>query len=260
MIRDGERGIELRTILQRKADIRHDENVGIHRTRDVDGQVLGQTAVDQQAALIIHRCEHAGCRNAGAHGDGQVPFVQEYGAAAFQIRSDRAKRRRQPVEIRSVVERQRQLAQRLLQFLALDQPLRQQDLAVLQTQRQAHQEVTIVLLAPEREIAPRRRVAKSLLPVDRAHGFVDVVRTHAAGIQTADHGAHAGARDAIDGYLELFENFEHADVRHAARAAAGEHQADTGADRIGRAGGGPIRPRIVSAGAGRPRIRRQRQP
>ena len=65
---------------------------------------------------------------------------------------------------------------------------------------------------------------------------------------------------SIDGYLELFENFEHADVRHAARAAAGEHQADTGADRIGRAGGGPIRPRIVSAGAGRPRIRRQRQP
>ena len=37
----------------------------------------------------------------------------------------------------------------------------------------------------------------------------------------ADHGAHAGAGDAIDRDFQLFKNLENADVRHAARAAAG---------------------------------------
>ena len=42
---------------------------------------------------------------------------------------------------------------------------------------------------------------------------------------------------AVDGNLQILEDLEHADVRHAARAAAGQHQADPRARR--RIGGRP---------------------
>jgi len=92
---------------------------------------------------------------------------------------------------------------------------------VLDAKRQPHQKVSIVLFAPERQIAARRRIAKRLLPIQRAHGRVDLLRRHAAGIQSADDGAHAGAGDAIDGNFEFFEYLQNPDMRHAARAAAG---------------------------------------
>jgi hypothetical protein len=78
------------------------------------------------------------------------------------------------IEVRAVAERQGELTQRLLQLLALDESLRQQDLAVLQTQRQAHQEIAVVLFAPEGEITARRRVAEGFLPIERAHGVGDL--------------------------------------------------------------------------------------
>jgi hypothetical protein len=93
----------------------------------------------------------------------------------------------------------------------------------------------IVLLAPERQILARRCIAKCFLPVERSHGGVDLLCRHAAGIESADDGSHAGAGDAVDGNLQFLENLEDADVRHAACAAARQHQADarTGRRRIG---------------------------
>ena len=46
------------------------------------------------------------------------------------------------------------------------------------------------------------------------------------GIQAADHRAHAGAGDGVDGNVVFLEHLEHADVRGAARAAAREHEPD----------------------------------
>ena len=47
------------------------------------------------------------------------------------------------------------------------------------------------------------------------------------GVAGADQRAHAGARDAVDRHAHLLEHLEHADVRAALRAAAGEHEPDT---------------------------------
>ena len=99
-------------------------------------------------------------------------------------------------------------------------------MVVLDTQRQTHQVIAVVLLAPEGQIAPRRGVAERLLPVNGAHGGLDLGGGHAARIQAADHGAHAGARDAVDRDFQLLQDLEHADVRHSARAAAGQYQAN----------------------------------
>ena len=52
------------------------------------------------------------------------------------------------------------------------------------------------------------------------------MRAEAARVQTADHGAHAGAGNRIDRNVQLLEDLEHADVRRTARTAAGEHEAD----------------------------------
>ena len=102
------------------------------------------------------------------------PLSMQHGLAGLQIGRHRAKWRGQQVEIRAVAERQGELAQRLLQFLPLNEALRQQDFAVLQAQRQAHQKISVVLFAPECQVAARRRIAKRLLPIERAHGRVDL--------------------------------------------------------------------------------------
>ena len=77
---------------------------------------------------------------------------------------------------------------------------------------------------------------------------LDLLARQAAGIQPADHRAHAGAGDRIDRHVQLIEHLEHADVRRAARAAAREHQSD--ARRAG--GAATIAPGAEAARLGMP--------
>ena len=107
-----------------------------------------------------------------------------------------------------------------MQLLALDETLGQQNLRMLQTQGQTHQEIAIILLTPESEIAARRSIAESFLPIQRTNGRFDVMRAHPARIQAADDRPHARARNAIDRDFQIFKDFEYADVRDAASAAA----------------------------------------
>ena len=51
-------------------------------------------------------------------------------------------------------------------------------------------------------------------------------RRQAACIQPADDRADARAGDVVDRDVHFFERLEHADMRHAARAAAAQHEAD----------------------------------
>ena len=50
---------ELAALEQRESAIDHDEHVDAHLARHVDGQVRGKPAVDQHAAVGLHRREHA---------------------------------------------------------------------------------------------------------------------------------------------------------------------------------------------------------
>ena len=187
--------------LQGKTHVGDDEDVRVHLPRHIDGQIFRQPTVDQQEALGFHRRKQSWCGNAGAHGNGEISLVQQYGTAGDQVGGHRAKWRRQQVKVGAVAERQRELAQRLLQLLALNEPLGQENLAVLQAERQTHQKIPVILLAPEGQVAARRRIAERLLPIDRAHRRLNLCGGHAAGIQATDDGAHAGAGNAVDGYL-----------------------------------------------------------
>ena len=64
------------------------------------------------------------------------------------------------------------------------------------------------------------------LPVDGDQEFFELVSRYAGGITAADERAHAGAGDAIDRHAQFFQHLQHADVRAALRATAGEHEAD----------------------------------
>ena len=116
--------------------------------------------------------------------------------------------------------------QRLRQALALDQAARHAEAAALDAEREAHQEFAVVLLAAEIERVARGTVAERGVPVDAAHQRVDLVRRHARGVEPADDGAHARARDGVDRDAQLLERLQHADVGEPARAAAGQHEPD----------------------------------
>ena len=51
---------------------------------------------------------------------------------------------------------------------------------------------------------------------------------HAARVRAATSCAHAGPGDAVDRHAQLLEHLEDADVRGAARAAAGQDEATLG--------------------------------
>src|SRR6202008_4613610 len=102
----------------------------------------------------------------------------------------------------------------------------QHDVTVAHPEREFHQVVLILLLAPQIEVLAGRTVTEGILPVDRGHDLLDVARREAARVEPADPRAQAGAGDRIDRYVHLLEHFEDADMGGAARAAAGEHQTD----------------------------------
>ena len=65
-------------------------------------------------------------------------------------------------------------------------------------------------------------------PFDGAHEGIQLVVLVAQGVQAAHEAAHAGARDDVDGDSQLFHILDHAQVREAAGAAAGEDEAHRG--------------------------------
>ena len=95
-------------------------------------------------------------------------------------------------------------------------------------------------LEPEQEVrsSSLRRIVsswrgglslKSRLVVIDSISLLHLRDRHAARVRAADERAHAGAGDAVDRHAQLLEHLEDADVRGAARAAAGEDEADLGA-------------------------------
>ena len=134
--------------------------------------------------------------------------------------------RRQVIEVTHQCHRQRQLSQRLIQFLALHEALRNNQPLALQSERQIDQVFAVLLLTLKSQLGARRPIAKCRLPVQRGHRLLDLHAREAARVESADNGAHARAGDRIDGHVQAIEHLEHADVGRAARATTGKHEPD----------------------------------
>ena len=74
------------------------------------------------------------------------------------------------------------------------------------------------------------------LPVDPDQERLQFVGRNAGGVTRADQRAHAGAGDAVDRHVHLLEHLQHADVGAALGAAAGQHEPDAWAGRVGTRG------------------------
>ena len=72
------------------------------------GQVRRQPAVHQHAALGLHRREHAGRRQAGAHRRSQVAAVEDHAVAGDDVGGDGAERDGEVVEVLDLRHRQRE--------------------------------------------------------------------------------------------------------------------------------------------------------
>ena len=125
------------------------------------------------------RREDAWRRNAGAHGRHEIACVHEHGFTGFEVRRHGTERNRQPIEILHVGNRQRRIAQHLLELLSLHQSLRQDEAILANTERIAHEKVAIVLLASKAEFGARRPILKSVLPIDRADQLFELDCRHA---------------------------------------------------------------------------------
>lgn len=178
---------------------------------------------------MADRREHARHRHAGADGQGQVALREHDFLAADDVRGDRPERDGQLVEIAHPPGRQQQAAQQHLQLLALDQALRERDLAVAQADFDAAQQAQVIFLAAHAALIAWRFVAQHLGPVDPVQHRLDLIGGVAGGIQAADHRAHRGADDAVDRHALALQHFEHTDVGRAAGTATAEHQAGAGA-------------------------------
>src|SRR5204862_376031 len=116
---------------------------------------------------------------------------------ALEVGGHGAKRRRQPVEVAHTRHRQCQPAQHLREPLALDQPLRQQDMAGAHAERKLHQEALILLLAPQRQILARWAGAGALeARSGRAASRIMPTMIRSRGVAGARGGATLPARPA----------------------------------------------------------------
>ena len=239
LVGDAERIEQLLAFFQRRADIHRNDPLRAPALRDLHRQIQRHAAVDQRLLPVTDRRQCARHRHAGAHRVDQIAMIHHHRIPGFQIGADRAERNRQIVETRDVRARQQRRAQRHRKALTFEHRRRHAQLAVAQAQPAFRQKTAVFGHAPLGERAAVDAVGEHRVPVQRAQLGFDFGRTHAAGVQTADHRAHAGAHDAVHRNALALQHLDDADVRHAARTAAAEHQTRVEA-------GGP-RPRRIGA-------------
>ncbi len=218
---------QLLAVTQRRADIDDDGDVDAHFSCDIQRDVVGHAAVDQQAPVELDRGEHRRDRHAGADHLRQVTFAKHHFFAIGDVGGHRAKRDRQLVEVAGVAGVGQQAFQQQREVLALNHSQWQAEAAVVaKAEFLLHQKVAVVLLAAKWHVLTRRGVGQRRLPVDAQGEFFQLVNLVTRGVQAADHRAHAGTGNRIDFDALFFQCLEHADVRQPACSAAGQHQAD----------------------------------
>ena len=227
LVRDRERRGQLLAADRLEADVDGDDDVDAHRLRDVDRQVLDEAAVDQQPAVDLDRREDARRRHARAHRGGRgrrsssttrAPVSRSAATARNGVGSSSKSSiaATGSVSSRSVcVRRWPWISPRGTRKLPLWMPsgkrtrnsrsscLRRK-LSVLRAGRSRNATL---------QSMPRISSSISLGVMPEAYRPPTTAPMLVPAI-------------ASIGDVQLLERLEHADVREAARAAAGEHEPD----------------------------------
>ena len=215
-----------------------------HVARHIHRQVVHQAAIAQQGIADFGGRKHAGHRHARPQRSGQHALLQDDLFAVDQIGRHSAERYGQVVEIVHADGGQGQVGQHLLQLGGVDRGIRKQHLpAIAQTELDAAGHLLVGLFAAEGQALARRTARQHASPVHARDLLAQHIDRHALGVEPADDGAHAGARDAVDGNAQLLQRLERTDVRQPARTAPGKDEtglAGFGVRRRGRDGLGGL--------------------
>ena len=176
---DRQGGAEFFLGLKGETEVHGDDDVGAHLAHDLDRQVAGYAAVDQQPSIQRLRLEDPGHRHAGVHCDHQVAGVEHHHLAAADIRRHGAKGDRQGIEVINGRDGKGEPAQGEVHVLALHQSAGQQQPRAVDTQVEIDQEAEIIGLAAVRALRTRRAVSKQHVPVRRPHDFFELVGAQA---------------------------------------------------------------------------------
>ena len=193
---------------------------------DVDRDVAHQSTVRQDLVFHLHRREGTRNRHAGAHRGGEVALLEYDHAAGDHVRRDCAIRYGQLVEIR-LESRARDIdTQQIFDIAGIDQTAGGSNAV----RRDAEFKVIAVsdtgaLLFDRLEVTTAL-AADDLLPIDADEKFFELSGGYSRSVTAADERAHAGAGDAIDGYVQFLEHLQHADMRTSLRAPTREHEAN----------------------------------
>ena len=114
---------------KRRADVHHDENVDAHGTRDIDGQILREAAIDQQAAIALDRGKNPGADRLARIALARSPSCITTGSPVSRSVATARKRVGNAVEVGDFGDRKRQPPQDLAELLALDKALGQLEMA-----------------------------------------------------------------------------------------------------------------------------------
>ncbi len=149
---------------QLRRDVDGDHDVGPHLVCHVDGQVQHDAAVDEQPAVDLDRRQRRGNRHARANRAREAARAEHDGLARHDIAGHGAERDRELVEVVDLRRPQRLARDDHVDDLALHEPERQLELAVVEPGLLIDEERVVVALAPERLQLARRDVEERRSP------------------------------------------------------------------------------------------------
>ena len=173
---------------------RHDD-VGPFVESDFHRQVGHQAAIHIGFAFDFNRSKNARGGHAGPHHEPQTAVVKRHQFAIAVARGDSAKGNLELVEIAARWHIGSQLLHQRQKTLAIADPARKRELAVLDAQFQIYRIALLVFPRAVRKLGAVQLVQRDAARIQFANHRFNALCAHAAGIQTANDRTHAGADD-----------------------------------------------------------------
>ena len=255
------RGVEL-VQLAVDGHVRSDDDVRAHGLGDIDGVVVPHATVQQHLSVLAYSPEIERDSHRGTQGVGDTSGGPVFGSHGIEIRGDAGIRNRKIGEADAVLIAYAHGAEHVPDIEPVQEAVGQAqthpgdglvehvvrlvagfrrhlvgDMLILDAVGKVF--VVVVMGDAEEILLPvfpefvgdvlvRNVVRHHDGPFDGTYEGIQLVMLIAEGVQAADEAAHAGARNHVYGNSQFFHVFDDAQVREAAGAAAGQHEADRG--------------------------------
>jgi hypothetical protein len=179
LLDDGQRRRDLAAWLERCANIHHDRSVGTHLPRNIQRNIVGHQAVDQEPAIKLHGVERSRHRHAGTNRAGQISRAEHDLVPRLDVGGHGAERDRQVVEATDSGDVLRQADQFQIKLLALYVAQRQLEFAGFISQLLLDQVNVVVALAAKLSLRSRRLILEHVIPVHVPDLAFDLFRAEA---------------------------------------------------------------------------------